>query len=51
MTNENTEHNPEQAWFRTPAWQTGETEADHDIAEGRVTRHDSVDALFASLDA
>ncbi len=39
-----------QAWFWTDAWQAGEREASADIAAGRVTRHESDDALLRSLE-
>lgn len=29
---------PEQAWFWAPEWQSGEREADADLAEGRYER-------------
>ncbi len=41
----------DQAWFWTDRWQKMEAEADADIAGGRVTRYDSVDAMFADLDS
>jgi antitoxin MazE len=41
----------DQAWFWTDRWQKMEAEADADIAAGRVTRYDSVDAMFADLDS
>lgn len=37
------------AWYLDPRWQAGEQEASRDIAEGRTTRHESVDALFDHL--
>lgn len=40
----------DQAWFWTKEWQQGEREASEDIAAGRVTRHESVDAMFADLE-
>lgn len=39
-----------QAWFWTPEWQAKEREADDDLAAGRFTTHDDVDAMFAALD-
>lgn len=39
-----------QRWFWTERWQHMEREADADVAEGRVTSHDDVDALLESLD-
>lgn len=39
----------DQAWFRTPEWRAKEAEADADIAEGRVTQHDSDEDFFAAL--
>ena len=41
----------DQAWFWTDRWQKMEADADADIAGGRVTRYDSVDAMFADLDS
>jgi hypothetical protein len=38
-----------QAWFWTDAWQKREREADADIAAGRVTAYDDVDALLDDL--
>jgi len=38
-----------QAWFWTDAWQKREREADADIAAGRVTSYDDVDALLDDL--
>lgn len=42
---------PSQAWFWSPEWQKREREADEDIAAGRVARFDSMEELFADLDA
>lgn len=39
-----------QAWFWTPAWQTGEREASLDIAEGRVEAHETDESFLDSLD-
>jgi len=41
----------DQAYFWTEEWQTGERQADADIAAGRVVDFDSTDALIADLDA
>jgi bifunctional DNA-binding transcriptional regulator/antitoxin component of YhaV-PrlF toxin-antitoxin module len=38
-----------QAWFWTDAWQKREREADADIAAGRLTAYDDVDALLDDL--
>ncbi len=40
----------DQSWFWTERWQAMEREADEDIAAGRLTTHDSVDAMFEYLD-
>jgi len=40
----------DQMWFWTERWQKLEAEADADIAAGRVTRHDSGEALLEHLD-
>jgi AbrB family looped-hinge helix DNA binding protein len=40
----------DQRWFWTERWQAMEREADADIAAGRVTVVDGVDALFEHLD-
>jgi hypothetical protein len=42
---------PTQTWFWSPKWQQMEREADEDIAAGRVRRFDSMEELFADLDA
>jgi bifunctional DNA-binding transcriptional regulator/antitoxin component of YhaV-PrlF toxin-antitoxin module len=42
---------PSQAWFWSPRWQQMEREADEDIAAGRIKRFDSLEELFADLDA
>lgn len=39
-----------QAWFWTSAWQAGEREASHDIAEGRVQAYETDEDFLASLD-
>jgi len=39
----------ETSWFHDPSWQTGEFEADEDIATGRVTTYKSSDELLAAL--
>jgi hypothetical protein len=39
----------DQAWFWTERWQAGEREADEDIAAGRVTTFEDVDAFIAHL--
>lgn len=39
-----------QAWFWTPECQSGEREADEDIAAGRVQRSGSDEEFLASLD-
>lgn len=41
----------DQSWFWTNRWQAMEREADEDIAAGRLTTADSVDEMFALLDA
>ena len=41
----------DQRWFWTDRWQSMEREVDEDIAAGRVTVVDGVDALFQHLDA
>ncbi len=46
-----TEHNPDQAWFWTPEWQSGERQADADKAAGRFTRYDNGDEFLAALRA
>ncbi len=38
-----------QAWFWTPTWQTGEREADADLATGRVETFESGQALIEEL--
>ena len=40
----------DQRWFWSERWQRMEREADADIAAGRVTVVDGVDALFEHLD-
>ena len=42
---------PDQAWFWTRAWVTGELEADLDYAEGRFTRYYSDEEFLAALEA
>lgn len=41
----------DQAWFWTERWQQMEREANHAIADGRVTAVDGVDELLADLDS
>ncbi len=41
----------DQRWFWTERWQAMERGADEDIAAGRVTVLDGVDALFEHLDS
>ncbi len=38
---------PDQAWFWTSAWQSGERKADEDIAAGRTTAFHSVEEFDA----
>jgi AbrB family looped-hinge helix DNA binding protein len=38
-----------QAWFWTPDWQSGEREAETDLAAGRVETFDSGDELVRAL--
>jgi bifunctional DNA-binding transcriptional regulator/antitoxin component of YhaV-PrlF toxin-antitoxin module len=38
-----------QAWFWTEQWQAREREADDDIANGRITTHETVDDLMGYL--
>lgn len=38
-----------QAWFWTPSWQSGEAEAEADVAAGRVSIFKSDDEFLASL--
>lgn len=40
---------PEQAWFWTAEWQSGEREASEDIAAGRVESFDSAQDFLASF--
>jgi AbrB family looped-hinge helix DNA binding protein len=39
----------DQAWFWTESWQRGESDADEDLAAGRVARYDSEDIFLKSL--
>ncbi|MEV0590712.1 hypothetical protein [Nonomuraea cavernae] len=41
----------EEAWYWTPGWQSAEAEADADAQEGRTHAFDSMDDLFAEIDA
>ncbi len=41
----------DQAYFWTPEWQEGESEASKDIAEGRVETFDDIEDLIADLDS
>ena len=41
---------PEQAWFWTREWQSGEREADQDLAEGRFTRFEGDGAFLKHLE-
>jgi hypothetical protein len=47
---ETTPGDPEQAWFWSGSWQERESEADADIAAGRVRQFDSMEELFADID-
>lgn len=38
-----------QWWFWTPEWQTGEREADADLAAGRFETFDTMDEFLVSL--
>lgn len=40
----------DQAWFWTKSWQAGERQASAEIADGRVTTHDSADGFLDALD-
>lgn len=40
----------DQAWFWTERWQRMEREVDAQLERGELTRHESVEALFAHLD-
>jgi hypothetical protein len=40
----------DQAWFWSERWQRMEHEVDAQVERGEVTRHESVEALFARLD-
>jgi hypothetical protein len=46
-----TQLNPDQAWFWTEEWQSGEREADADIAAGRLTRYETDEQMFAAFEA
>lgn len=41
----------DQAWFFTPEWLAGESEADEELRDGRGTTHDSAEDMFAHLDS
>lgn len=41
----------DQAYFWTQRWQEGEREADLDLAAGRYADFDSIEAMFAEMDA
>ena len=43
------EVNPDQAWFWTRSWQSGEREADADYTSGRFHSYDSTDDFLAPL--
>lgn len=45
------EIDPDQAWFWTRDWITGEIEGDINRAEGRSRVYDSTEALFEALDS
>lgn len=40
----------DQRWFWTERWQRMESEADEDVAAGRVRAYEGVDELLAALD-
>src|SRR5215469_12573983 len=40
----------DQAWFFTPAWLSGEREADEEIESGRGTSHEPAENMFAHLE-
>lgn len=40
-----------QDWFWTDAWQAGEAEATAQIAAGKVTVYETLEAMFAALEA
>lgn len=40
---------PDQAWFWTEEWQSGEKQADEDIAAGRYKAFNDMDSLIADL--
>jgi hypothetical protein len=42
---------PDQAWFWTPEWQSGEREADAEIAEGAGAVFHSTDEFIAHLES
>ncbi len=50
---EETREPDDQSWFWMPSWQTGEAEADADIATGRVTSLSpgEIQARIRALDA
>lgn len=41
----------DEAWYWTPGWQSAEAEAEADIREGRTRAFDTMDDLFAEIDA
>ncbi|MFC7380656.1 hypothetical protein [Sphaerisporangium rhizosphaerae] len=41
----------DEAWYWTPGWQSAEAEADADFREGRTRTFDSMDDMFAEIDA
>jgi hypothetical protein len=43
------ERDPDQAWFWTPEWQSGERQIDEDLRIGNYEDFDTLDDLIASL--
>ena len=46
----NDPHDTDQAWFWTPEWQAGESEADEQIATGETTFFPSDNEFLAALE-
>ena len=49
QTNQDAEHDPDQAWYWTPEWQEAECAAEEEIKSGQVEKYETGEDFLTTL--
>ena len=49
QTDQDAEHDPDQAWYWTPEWQEAEREAEEEIKSGQVDKYETGEDFLKTL--